>query len=481
MNLRRWLGPGLGIVILIVFLISPPIEPLTPLGMKASGVLLFTIVWWITVGVGYPSLLGLALLALTGVMTPKAVFAASWGNYITIFIIAIFGLVQALRNSGFARRFALWFMTRPFTVGHPWRLVAMCLLSCLLLGSFMSGAAVCVIFLAIAEPMLEAAGYSKGDKFAAALMMGICWAANATATMNAFTHGGNILLMEWIQRDFGYTITIPVWMIAGFPMGFLLYLLILVILRYVVHPDASKFGGAASDYVHRERGKLGSVKLEEGLALGVFLIVILCWFLPGIAGGISPQLVSYLKGIGLAIPPLVGACVLCIIRVKNRPLLTFQQWTGSVPWSSVALITLILVMRNVIADPETGISQLFTNILQPIATSVPFLVFLLISLFWVCIQTQFMSNMCSMALVYTVMVPIAAATGTGNPIALGFVINTLARQANSLPSGTVNTAIVIGTGWVPVSFMARYGAIMIIPMVLLWTFVCYPWASFIFR
>ena len=73
MDLRRWIGPGLGIVILIVFLISPPFEPLTPLGMKASGVLLFTIVWWITVGVGYPSLLGLALLALTGVMTPKAV------------------------------------------------------------------------------------------------------------------------------------------------------------------------------------------------------------------------------------------------------------------------------------------------------------------------------------------------------------------------------------------------------------------------
>jgi sodium-dependent dicarboxylate transporter 2/3/5 len=138
-------------------------------------------------------------------------------------------------------------------------------------------------------------------------------------------------------------------------------------------------------------------------------------------------------------------------------------------------------MRNVIADPETGISQLFTNIMEPIARNVPFLVLLLIGLFWVCLQTQFMSNMCSMVLVYTVMVPIAAATGTGNPIALGFVINTLARQANTLPSGTVNTAIVIGTGWVPVPFMARYGAIMIMPMVLIWAFVCYPWASFIFR
>jgi len=69
----------------------------------------------------------------------------------------------------------------------------------------------------------------------------------------------------------------------------------------------------------------------------------------------------------------------------------------------------------------------------------------------------------------------------GNPVALAFAIVAAANYAFILPSATTAPAIVTGSGWVPVGFLARYGLIMVIPIVLLFTFIGYPYATLIFR
>ena len=150
-------------------------------------------------------------------------------------------------------------------------------------------------------------------------------------------------------------------------------------------------------------------------------------------------------------------------------------------WGSICLVAAIMIIGAALGNPETGIAELMTGIFQPIATSVPFYVFLLISLLWVVLQTNVMSNLVSMTLVYTIMVPVAVAGGVGDPIALGTTIAVTSSYAFSLPSATTTTAIVIGSGWVSVGFMARYGIILIIPIVLAFAFICYPFVSSILR
>ena len=359
-------------------------------------------------------------------------------------------------------------------------MIAMFLLGPLLLCSVMTGSATCITFMAIAEPMLEALGYKKGDRFAATFMMGIAWTATAAFVMTPIGHGSNIMLIDWIQRDFGYVLSFPLWMAVGVPTGLLLYLLILGYLRFVVRPNVGQFSSMAIEYIRQEKDKMGAMKLEEKLAIGVFGGVLICWMLPGLAGSILPGVSAYLDKLGYAVPPLMGACLLCIIRVKNRPLMTFQQWMAGVPWRPVAMIAAIMVIREVIGSPETGIPQLMTNLFQPIATGAPFFIYRLIGQLWVSTQTNVMSNMVSACLVYGAMVPAAVATGVGGP-ALGFTIFAGARSGFALPSATSNTALVTGSGWVPVGFMARHGFTVTIGVILLCVFVVYPWASFVFR
>ncbi len=476
----QWMGVGLGIAFLVIFLLLPPFGLVTELGMKTIGLFLFTVFMWVFVDTGFSSILSIALFAVLGIMTSKEAFAASLGSWLVIFIIGCFGLTEAIRISGFSRRFAFWFLTRPFTKGHPWLLLGLFFFGVTIMGAIMSTIVTTILFMSIAVTMLEGVGYQKGDRFAAMLIMGIAWTATASFVMTPMGHGSNILAMEWIRRDLGYYISFPAWMAVGIPMGLLTCLVLLGFFRFVVRPDVSKFSTAANEYISKEASKIEPMKPEEKVALGIFGGVIALWVLPGVAGGLLPGIAAYLDKLGFAIPPLIGTALLCMIRVKKKPLLTFHQWMGGVEWGAVALIAAIGVIGEILGRPETGIPEFLTGAIQPIVGA-PFIVIVLFSLAWVIIQTNLMSNLVSASLVYTIVMPAVIAAGVGNPVALGFSIFAGCHYAFCLPSATAATALIIGSGWVPVKFMALYGIILIIPMILLYAFIGYPFAAFVYR
>lgn len=50
-------------------------------------------------------------------------FAKTWGNSMVPFLVACFILNAIMSKTGLTRRIALWFITRPFCQGKPWRMV----------------------------------------------------------------------------------------------------------------------------------------------------------------------------------------------------------------------------------------------------------------------------------------------------------------------------------------------------------------------
>jgi sodium-dependent dicarboxylate transporter 2/3/5 len=404
------------------------------------------------------------------------------GSWLVFFLLGCFGLSEALKVTGFSRRFALWFLTRPFAAGKPWVLLAMFLLGCTAMGGVMSGTITCIVYLTIAISMLEAIGCEKGDVFAAVLTMGIAWTATAALAITPIGHAGNLMAMSWLLRDFGYATSFVQWMIIFIPMGLLVYFIILGLFRYVIRPDVSRFKHMCDSFVMTESSKLGPVSRQEKYAVFVFSMAIVCWMLPGVAGGVLPGLSGYLDTIGYAVPAVMGACVLCLIRVNDKPIMTFNQWMrDGVEWGSLALVAAICVIGDVVSNPGTGIPLFLSGVVEPLVRNVPTFALLLVGMLWVVVQTNVVSNIVSMTMVYSVLVPIAANTQVADPVALGAVIAAASNYAFSLPSATTATAIVVGSGWVPVRFMAKYGLLMIVPVVLLFTFVAYPFARLVLR
>lgn len=479
---KAWILPGIGVILFLLSLIIAPVEPLTPLGMKAIGVFLFTVIWWSTVGTGVSSILAIILIILTGIMPYKDALFNSFGYWLAIFVLGINGMSHALEIHGYTRRFALWFISRRFVAGHPWRLVAMFLIACTIVGAVMSGAATTVIFVAIAEPMLEAMGYKKGDKFAATFMMGVAWTATVALSVTPIGHAGNILAIEWIRRDFGYDISFLHWMAYGVPMGILTLAVLLLIFRYIVNPDVSRVKATGDEYIKVELAKLGPMKTEEKISLAVFGAAIFVWVIPSIISPVLPQVSHYLDKIGIATTALLGACLLRLIHVHGKPVMSFRSWMrDGVEWETYMLLAAIGIISAVIENPATGIVAYLTTISTPIARALPGYGFLAFAMLWVVLQTNLMSNTVSFTTVYAILIPVALVTGRASGPALGIAIACAANYAFSLPSATTSTALVTGNGWVPVPFMAKYGIPLIIPIVILFTFIGYPLAEFLFR
>jgi sodium-dependent dicarboxylate transporter 2/3/5 len=338
-----------------------------------------------------------------------------------------------------------------------------------------------IVFMAIAQPMLEGLGYKKGDLFSSMVMMGIAWAATASSAMTPIGHALNVLIIDWLEKDFGITMSFAHFMAVGIPMGLLVFGCIILVFRFAVRPKVEQFGEMTAKFIEVESAKLGPMKTDEKWAIGIFLSVVFCWIFPSIFSKLVPGVSLYIKNMGYAIPAIIGATLMCIIRVKDRPVVSFQGWMkDGVDWTTISLCGAVMVIGAAIGREDTGIQLFLTRLFEPIIDKAPPTILLMVTLLWTVLQTNIMSNMVSGSLVYRIMVPATAAVGFGNPAAFAFVISAVANYAFILPSATTSTAIAVGSGWVPMRLMMKYGLLMVIPVVLLFTFIGYPFAAAVF-
>jgi sodium-dependent dicarboxylate transporter 2/3/5 len=474
-------GFVLGVLVLFLFLVLSPIEPISTDGMRVTGVLLFIIIWWVTQPVGMPlaSILGVTLLVLTGALERDVAFEGL-GNYLVWFCVGTFGLAKTLELSGFIKRFSLWLLTRGFVQKRPWMLVSMIVFGTAVLGSLVTMFPSFILMTTLVASMLEQLGYKKGDLIGAALMAGMAWSVQMGILIFPFSSPINLLMIELITRETGYTITFVEWVLAAAPFALLGCLLVVLVLR-LMRPNVNELAARSGGYLLPEYQKLGPWKADEKIALGVFLTVVIFWLLSSFASSLPGDVGNFFtKNVGFAVPPIIGAALLSIIRQRGKSLLPWGEWVKAIDWDSIFFIAAILVIGEVVSDPRFGLNTALVNIFLPISQRIPILLFVMLVVTWAVIQTNFMSNMATMYIVYVAMVPVSQALPGIEPMVVGFLARLGALMAFALPSATIVTGMVINQGWVPTGMMARYGFLLAGIMIILLSFPVYYWASFLF-
>ena len=481
MTRSKWIGFVLGLGALVLFATLPPLDPITAKGMWVVGIVLFTIIWWITSPVPLPvtSVFCVSLLVLSGALARDEAFS-KLGHYIIWFLIGVYGVAKALEISGFIKRFSLWVLTRGFIRGHPWVLVMMIILTIALTSTLITMLPAFILMTTMIVGILEQLGYSKGNKVAAALMMGMTWAVSFGSLMLPFSSPMSLLAIDWIAQDTGYQITFVQWGMVAIPAGLLGCLLIVLVLK-LMRPNIQGLAERSGDYLIPEYQKLGSLKGEEKIAIAVYLAVVVMWILSSMSSFLPESISNFLtNNMGMAVPPLLGAGVLTLLRYRGQPLLTWPQWGKAVDWDTVLFVAAIFVIGGIVSNPDFGISAAMQKIFLPVSQGMSPPIFILFVVAWTVIQTNLMSNMVSMYVVYTPMLPIALEIGGINPVALGFLIRFGATMAFALPSATVVTAMVINQGWVTVKEMGLWGFLLAALVILTLSFPIYYFVSFVF-
>ncbi len=465
---RSWyIDMAIVVVVYILFqFVLPAPSPITKGGMGVVGIFLGTLYLWIKVDIGWPSLLFIGVVGLTGVSGASALFRNTWGNVMVPFLVCAFMLNMVMSDTGLTRRFALFFVTRKMNKGKPWRTMIMFFLAIVLLGLVSTSSAICVLFMAIAEEMFKMTGYKKGEKLVETTMVGIFWMAQGAMAFTPISHVLIPAIFENILADFGVTVTYGQFSMIFLCVGIAFFLGWILIFRFVIKPDVTKMADLDIDAL---RATIKPWTKQEVTILIVYGIVIITWCFPELIGMIPGMdgVASWMSSLGSGVPPMVACAALCMIKYEGKPMLDVKDCCRRIPWGSVFMMTAVMGTAYIFGLETCGVTAWITQTMEPIMSGLNPTVFVIIVILFINILTNCVSNTLVSSM-YAVVVPLAVAVPGVNPIAVALLVAAGCNSAYALPSACPAAGLASGAGWTRVGFQAKYGFLLCA-----WTCLCY--------
>lgn len=415
-----------------------------------------TLFLWISVDVIWPSLLCLISLILIKPLGAKVILANSFGNEIFVFLLFTFICTYALTTTTLIKRLALGFVTSKIAQKGLWQLQAMFLAAVFICGLVISPTVLFFMFYPLFEEICALLGLKKGQKPAAYFLLGLVLVVNLTAGITPIAHVFPVLALSAYANYSHETINYLHYTLMALPLGVLLFGVILGLLKLAVAKTQLTFTGLKRN----DFAKMPPIQVNEILILVVLGFVLGLWILPDILIKVFP-IFSNLKALGNAFAPLVGCCLLTLIKVNKQPLLNFNQALAKgVSWPSLLMCATTLALGASLTSSQIGLIKWLTNTLSPIAQNLPSLGLIIFFVAWACLESNLSSHIVTAQVVASLAVPIVATT-ISLPAALvvASLIGIGASLGSAAPPAMPFVAVACSSGWLTTKTMLKQGII----------------------
>jgi sodium-dependent dicarboxylate transporter 2/3/5 len=329
-----------------------------------------------------------------------------------------------------------------------------------LLSMWMSNTATAMIVMPIGLSVIQACGESpepSGDGrqrpngFAAAIVLGIAYAASIGGMGTPIGTPPNLIMSGYLREHYGIDLTMLEWMRVAVPVLLLLLPLTWAWLCFVHFrlPGATA-PGAGNSVLRARLAELGPMTPAERRVGIVFTLVAVCWVL-------RPQLVAWtgLKGLDDAVVALAGALLLFLVPAGRPDGSRLLDWHTAqyLPWDILLLFGGGLSLAAAIA--ASGADAPLVAMLSGLG-AVPVLVIVLLLAVVVVFSGELTSNTAAATALMPLLGALCAARGLD--VLPVFMVATLASSCGfMLPVATPPNAIAYGTGLVQTRQMLRAG------------------------
>lgn len=425
----------------------PAPEPITHMGMQIIGVFLGMLYGWCTVDLLWPSILGLVALGCTEYTNVPGAIAAMCENS-TVQQLAVCMLLFAYcEKEGLTNSMAKWVITRKFISGRPWVLVIALFGAMMFLAAFVQMLVSVLILWMFFEAAVEEMGYEKGDAYPSYVLMGIPVCGGFMASVLPFK-GGGLMLTGMISAGSGITIPMMQYIAIVGSMGMLIVITYLLIGKFIVKPDTSKFINASSYFENYAKDNTSIFKKEQrpqAIALIVFVIMIFAISIVPKSSALYPILNKFgIQGLAMLI-----LCVMSVVpSVDGKPDFNFAEVVKKgVNWNLLWLMAATFVIAAAIQSQESGIIDAIASVLTPLLQSVGYMQFLVVLAVVLIICSQFAHNLILQMVFIPLTCPIMMAAGY-NPLVSSFVIFFATNFAYLTPGGCAQSAMIFGNSWI---------------------------------
>ena len=418
-------------------------------------VAILCVIWWVFEPIPIPvtSLLPVAILPLTGVLTPQEVGAA-YGSPIVLLLLGGFLLSQGMEHSGAHRRVAIG-MVRLFGAHSGLRLVLGFMAASALLSMWISNTATTLMLLPVVLAVLDAA--PERDRLAAPLLLGVAYAASVGGLGTPVGTPPNLIFMQVYEETTGGSISFITWMSWGVPVVLVMIPLMALVLTRNLRGELSV-----------PLPEVGAWRTEEKRVMLVFLMTALAWITRSEPFGGWRALLDLPQANDASVALLAVVAMFLVPNGKGGKLLTWER-AVTIPWGVLLLFGGGICLAK--GFVSSGLSELMGSLFTDLGSVPIYLLLLLIALF-VSFMTETTSNVAST----TLLMPVLAAAALGAGLAPELMMVPAALSASCafmLPVATAPNSVVFGSGMVTTARMAREGvSLNLIGAVVIAT-VCY--------
>ncbi len=411
---------------------------LTAQGQQALAVFVLCIIFWAlnVLPLMITSLMAIALLPLTGVMTSAQAYSL-FGNSAVFFILGAFILAACLMKSGLSTRLSLLFL-RQF--GHsPRQLLLSIFLLNALMSFFMSEHAVAAMNFPIVAEIVAVLGLRPvRSSYGKAMFLALAWGSTIGGVATLLGGGRAPLALAILQQVTGDSpYTFLSWSLYALPVVFVMLAVgFAVILRWFpVDIDSVK----EAEAVLEERvSKLGRVKNEEKAIAAVMVLTVATW-------------IGFGHTLGLANIAIAAVVVLFTFR-----LVAWREVEEYVNWGIILMYGGAICLGA--AVDQSGAARWIAHGLIGEWANSPALVIMAISgSTW--LLTEAMSNSAVVALMMPLGLGIAEDVGMQMAI-LAPVVAIPAGLAFAFPIGTPANAIAYSSGYLRLRDLIVPGMLM---------------------
>ena len=427
-------------------------------------------------------LLGVSAIAITGAL-PVREALGGYADPIVWLVLAAFFISRAMIKTGLGRRIAYLFIRGigHHSLGLGYALIATDFLLASIIPSngARSGGVVFPIAKSLSEAYESRPGPTAGRL--GAFLMVLLYQCDVIICATFLTgQASNILIAKFAQQVTGIELTYTRWLLGAIVPG-LISLVVVPQLIYRVFPPEIKKTPAAAEFARDQLRRMGRMKWEEKLLLGIFIVVAAMWMLRGLAGVIPSvavvipsgrfiALLTYLSKLDYAIPPLIGVCALLLAGVLdwNDVISERGAWDVFIWYGGL--------VRMAEALGETGITKRFAETAAGFTTGwIWWLALGCLLLIYFYAHYGFASITAHATAMYTPFLVVILAAGAPPYLAVLSLAYFSNLDASLTHYGTTPAPIYFGADYVKQRTWWLLGLLVSVPNILIWTIFGFGW------
>ena len=302
-------GLILGPVVLLGWIYAVPPGSLSPEAHRLAGIMLLTILWWVTEPIPIPAtgLLAVALAVFLravpiegtgGAFQPARIVLAPFADPSVYFLLGGMFIGRAMTRHGLDRRIALSILCTRWAGRSPGSVLLGVGLSVALVSMWISNTAATAMIYPVTMGIIAVLAASQGagqqafacKPYASTLLLMTAYASSVGGIATPIGTATNIVAMGFFKRPeyLGQSIDFLRWSLVGIPMMAVIFLGLFLWLR--TRTGASGLDmPALRSFLVAERSRLGPWGRGEKHTLTVFLAAVALWVTPGILAMFASQ------------------------------------------------------------------------------------------------------------------------------------------------------------------------------------------------